>query len=157
MTRLVGFFLQSKCFEWRPFELATPRTLRQCSEDPCQTQLSSPRPRLEMKLLRFYRFIPFVDLKTKQVKLVCHLHQPAFVTCWPLHLPHLALELMLSLMECSKLSLKGYFQTDKMFCLSPRTPLHFLCVTISQTGTSCSIPCSLNLKHSNTKFSFEHD
>ena len=107
---------------------------------------------------RFFTLIPFVDFKTKQVKLVCHLHQPAFVTCWPLHLPHLALELMLSLMECSTLSLKGYFQiSDKMFCLSPRTPLHFLCVTISQTGTSCSIPCSLNLKHSNTKFSFEHD
>ena len=107
---------------------------------------------------RFFTLIPFVDFKTKQVKLVCHLHQPAFVTCWPRRLPHWALELMLSLMECSKLSLKGYFQiSDKMFCLSPRTPLHFLCVTISQTGTSCSIPCSLNLKHSNTKSSFEFD
>ena len=46
MTRLIDLFLQSECFEWRPFELAIPRTLRQCSEDPCQNQLSSPRPRL---------------------------------------------------------------------------------------------------------------
>ena len=27
----------------------------------------------------------------------------------------------------------------------PRTPLHLLWVTISHTGTSCSMPCSLNL------------
>ena len=32
-------------------------------------------------------------------------------------------------------------------CILPRTPLHFLCVTISHTGTSCSIPCSLNLSN----------
>ena len=50
MTRLISRILQSKCFEWRPFELAIPRTLRQCSEDPCQNQLSSPQLRLEIKL-----------------------------------------------------------------------------------------------------------